>query len=199
MVSLAAVGNDLGNSGGLWLTPDKPTLEAGYRVSQGLWVGSAFSLKPHIWREGSGCWEPEPSFLATGGRSGECGKDRKKGFLLAVSFEKRQRQLPFCPTVGRVGWRVNSSQSQQRLCTPSFQRKGFSSASYLLLFLLFSLPVSPASLLQSTTLAFSELCGTIHLPFRYEGYPAGTSVTPLIQRARQVSSSFRLHRFSFKT
>ncbi|CAN0103132.1 unnamed protein product [Rangifer tarandus platyrhynchus] len=101
MVSLAAVGNDLGNSGGLWLTPDKPTLETGYRVSQGLWVGSAFSLKPHIWREGSGCWEPEPSFLATGGRSGECGKDRKKGFLLAVSFEKQQQQLPFCPTVGR--------------------------------------------------------------------------------------------------
>ena len=101
MVSLAAVRNDLGNSGGLWLTPDKPTLEAGYRVSQGLWVGSAFSLKPHIWREGSGCWEPEPTFLATGGRGGECGKDRKKGFLLAVSFEKQQQQLPFCPTVGR--------------------------------------------------------------------------------------------------
>ena len=118
-----------------------------------------------------------------------------------MSFEKQQQQqLPFCPTVGRVGWRVNSSQkSQQRLCTPSFQRKGFSSASYLLLFLLFSLPVSPASLLQSTTLAFSEPCGTIHLPFIYEGYPAGTPVTPLSQRARQVSSSLRLHRFSFKT
>lgn len=50
MASLAAVENDPGNSGGLWLTPDKPALEAGYRVNQGLWVGSAFSLKPHIWR-----------------------------------------------------------------------------------------------------------------------------------------------------
>ena len=82
MASLAAVENDPRNSGGLWLTPDKPTLEAGYRVNQALWVGSAFSLKPHIWREGSGCWEPEPTFLATGERVGECGKDRKKRFLL---------------------------------------------------------------------------------------------------------------------
>ena len=29
-----------------------------------------------------GGWEPEPTFLATGERGGECGKDRKKRFLL---------------------------------------------------------------------------------------------------------------------
>lgn len=114
-----------GNSEGLWLTPDRPTLETGYRFL----VGSAFSCEAsHPGGKVQAAGNQSLLFCSLeGGRMNlERGEAERKGFFLG-SFEKQQQPelLRSCPTVGRrwdLGVSLSSCESRQGLWTLSLQR-----------------------------------------------------------------------------
>lgn len=156
----------------------------------GLWVGLAFSCEVSHLEGGFMMLALESTFLALEGWRDESGREEEWAL-------KSSRSCHLAPLYGEdktEGWASPMGASSWTVSSKKEIPTGF-------LLLLLGSFYSPQQEGRSATcslkaLAFFEPRGKTHLPSRYERYPARTSMAPLISKARQMSPSLMLYKFS---